>query len=128
VLQVTLQEFGESILLDNALLAQSVAAGESASLAELLELAASVRSLYNTATLATRGFDFVQPCFALWEETATIFEQLCAAWTDVAEDSEAVIFYRVQLERFCELSRDRLELYSEGQDRRRLLARKAAEL
>jgi len=122
------EDFAIGLIADNVFLAQSVAAGESVTLGEALELAAGTRALYDLATLVSRDVELMEDCFVLWRETASKFEALCNAWADVPEDGEIVSWHRIQLQRLRALAIDRVELYQpESQDRRRLVVRRAAE-
>jgi hypothetical protein len=123
------EQFAQCLLADNSLAAQSVAAGESLPLAEVIELAAEARALYNVATLVTAELDGVEDCHSLWLQTRDQFQQLCAAWSDVPEDGELLNWHRLQLQRLATLATDRVELYClANSDRRRLLVRRAADV
>jgi hypothetical protein len=124
-MSTALQEFAADIVADNSLAAQSVVLGDKIELAEIAELLAGVRSIYNLATLASRDHSRITDCHALWLETLGHFEQLCGAWVGVQECGELIGWYRIQLEHLRGLCADRVELFQpEGADRRRLIANK----
>jgi hypothetical protein len=123
------EDFAIGLIADNVFLAQSVAAGESVTLGEALELAAGTRALYDLTTLASRDVELMEDCFVLWRATASKFEELCKAWAEVPEDGEIVSWHRIQLQRLRALAIDRVDLYQPaGPGRRRLLAHKAADV
>jgi hypothetical protein len=106
-----------------------VANGTTVELSEVVELAASVRSLYNLATLASRESGQIDQCHALWAETRKQFETLCQACADVPQDGELVSWHRAQLEHLYELAQDRVELYTISEaERREYQERKDTEL
>ena len=107
------------------MMAMAVQAGAEISPAEIVELMANTRSLYNLSTLRSRDFDRIDQCHALWQQTTEQFEQLCRAWEGVAPSGELIGWHRAQLHRLLDLASDRVELYEpEGADRRRLIANK----
>lgn len=121
------QDFAFSVKLDCGLLIESLAAGEAVQYSEVLSLAAAVQAIYVTVTLESRQLSRIQQCFELWSETAELLKELCAGWIDVATTEPAVKWLQTQMEHYHGLALDRVELYSEGWDRRRYVKRKAAD-
>jgi hypothetical protein len=84
------EELAFGLKIDNALMAQAIAAGEQVTLTQTLELVAAARALFNTVALASRGFDRVQDCYKLWLSTRDQFDQLCRIWDDVPQNGELI--------------------------------------
>jgi hypothetical protein len=122
-------EFTQGWLSDNSMMVLSIRAGEPPQASELIDLAAAAKSVFSLVILVCRQQTRIIQCAQLWEQTLAVFEKARQVWVGVEVETDLIAWYLNQLERFCELSRDRLELYQlEGQDRRRLVVRKAAEL
>jgi hypothetical protein len=104
----------------------TVLSGESVDSAEIIELCGGARALYVLVTLLCREQSRITPCALLWQEALSIFEAASKIWQDVPLDGELVALHRRQLERLCDLARDRVALYTvNGAERRALAVRRA---
>jgi len=79
---VSVEQFASGVLTDNALFAQATALGEAITPAEMIELLAESRSLYNLCVLTSRELERVRECHQLWQAAAEIFEQMSKVWSD----------------------------------------------
>src|SRR5215469_12832833 len=107
---VIVEEFALGVLTDNALLAQAAALGEPVRSAEMIELSASSRALYNTCILTSRELGRVTECHQLWQGATELFEQMHEVWKEVEGDDYAKAHISL-LSRLRSLSLDRVALY-----------------
>jgi hypothetical protein len=119
------EEFGAAILIDNALFAQQSALGEAITSAEMIELSASSRALYNLCILTGRELEHLRECHKLWQAAAEVFEQMLKAWKNVEGDDYARGHISL-LSRLCLLSQDRAALYNVTRSERDSFARRKA--
>jgi hypothetical protein len=127
--QELVEQFVSGWLADNGLVALSIRAGDRPRASELLDLVAGAKSVYSLVALLCRGQTRIANCATLWQETLNTFETARQAWDGIAEDGEVTLSWHLgQLERLCELSRDRLELYAiDKVDRERFVRSRAAD-
>jgi hypothetical protein len=104
------EEFAHAVSVDNVLLAQTVALGEPVTPAEMIELSASSRALYNTCVLAGRELGHISEHYQLWQAASEIFAQMSRVWGDV-NGNELARLHVSLLGRLHSLSLDRAALY-----------------
>jgi hypothetical protein len=104
------EEFAHAVLVDNALLAQTVALGEPVTPAEMIELSAASRALYNTCVLAGRELEHVSEHHKLWQAAVEVFAQMRQVWDEVNGNELARLHVNL-LGRLHSLSLDRAALY-----------------
>jgi hypothetical protein len=113
------QDFAFSVSLDNGLLRQSIASGESIPPSEILNLAAAIEAIYISVTLESRQMDRVRDCHLLWSEFAQLLGELCNSWTGVDTDDPSITWLRNRLQHYLELAYDRRELFTVSERERR---------
>ena len=119
------EEFALGVLTDNALLAQATALGEAITPAEMIELSASSRALYDVCILAGRELERVPERHKLWQAASQIFEQMSNIWGDVNGNDYASLHVSLLL-RLRSLSVDRAALYDVSSAERASFAQRKA--
>ena len=106
-----IQEFACSLPADSCLLRADVIAGGAPDQAEVLSLAAAAQSLFISACLESRSIASVDKRHELWGEVATLFDELCASWTDVKTEEEQIQWLLSRITHYSILAHDRCDLY-----------------
>jgi hypothetical protein len=107
-----LSEVSSGWACDNGMVAMSIRAGEPFESAEFLELSSGAKTLFSLATLVCRGTDRIADCHRIWTDTLETLRKARTVWADMPTDREPnLCFYLQQLERLCELTEYRVELY-----------------
>jgi hypothetical protein len=118
-------DFARESLCDNRMATMSVEAGQKLSLQTVIQLSAQAEAIYILASLESRGLDLVEQHRALWQSTSEFFDAALAIWESVPTDGELLCAHRRELKRLAEITKDRLQFYSEvGDDRRDYRQRK----
>jgi hypothetical protein len=123
--EAIVEEFALGVLTDNALLAQAAVLGEAITPAEMIELSASSRALYNVCTLAGRELGYISEHHKLWQAASEIFAQMSKVWGEVNGNELAEAHVSLLL-RLHAMSLDRAALYDVSSAERADFARRKA--
>jgi hypothetical protein len=116
-----LQTFARQALCDQKMAALSVAAGESPSLQNIVQLSAEMEAIYMLTSLEARGLDLIPQHHELWKRAHDFFAAAVAIWESVpvSADGELLRAHRRELERLADITKDRVEFYTFSESERR---------
>jgi hypothetical protein len=112
-----LDDFARQSLCDNKLAAMELESGQSLPAQTVIHLAGQAEALFILVSLHAKSFDLIKQHRILWQKGAEFFEEVLSVWRSVPSNGKLLSAHLQMLTQLCELSRDRVQFYTLGDER-----------